>query len=122
MPRLGIEFGLLTFDPTHARDNGKADGFVAEANRGSDPHTPIRRVDAKMEVLDRLSDHIDMKPADCDLMAVLKEHAKFVRQQEQHIGVDGLSKKSRSLILVDDCRDTFHHACFVPKNRSAAAA
>jgi len=76
LPRLGIELGLLTFDPAHARNNGKAHGFIADANGGRDPYASIGRVDTKMEVLDRLSNHIDMQPTDGDLMPV-NTHADF---------------------------------------------
>lgn len=76
LPRLRIELSLLTFDPAHARDDSEADGFVADTHWGSDPHTPIGRVNTKMQVLDRLSDHIDIKSAHPDLMP-FSTHADF---------------------------------------------
>jgi voltage-gated potassium channel len=36
LPRLGIELGLLAFDPAHAHDDGEAHGFIADANGGRD--------------------------------------------------------------------------------------
>ena len=70
LPRLGVEFGLLSFDPAHARDNSEADCFVADANWGRDPNTPIGRVNTKMQVLDRFADQFYRQPGDLDHFSI----------------------------------------------------
>ena len=56
--------------------------------RRRDPDAPIRRVNAKMEVLDRLSDHIDVKPTNRDLMC-FSTHADFGPDQRSQRQAQG---------------------------------
>jgi hypothetical protein len=71
LPGLGSEFGLLALDPAQACDNCQPNRFIVDPQGRRHTYAAIRRIDAKVQIADVLTDDLHLYPADRDLLLVL---------------------------------------------------
>ncbi len=69
LARLVRESGALTFDPAELPHHGKADGMIRDGQRRGHTDATVRRVHAKVQVLDGFADDLNRQTADHDLAA-----------------------------------------------------
>ncbi|MNG35395.1 hypothetical protein D3C84_1221170 [compost metagenome] len=74
LPRLGLKLRPLPFDPAELAHHGQAHGFVVNSQGRSDAHAPLRRINAQVQVFDRLTHDLNGQTAYRDV-ARLSIHA-----------------------------------------------
>jgi len=67
LPRLLSESRPLPLDPAEFADHRQPHGLIAHRPRRGPAHAPVRRIDAQVQVLDGLPDHVHRKVANADL-------------------------------------------------------